>query len=82
MNCNNKFCHWHFDGMCCPESEEDFNNAIPNTLDCQSTLRGDFEEAFDQLADDLTDRVNNLSFSDMVKVRIYLINLEKEKVKV
>lgn len=76
MMCNNNFCHWYYDGMCCPESEEDFNNAIPNTLDCPSTLRGDFEDAFNLLQDELTDRVNNLSFSDMVKVREFIIKLK------
>lgn len=77
MNCNNKYCYWYFDGMCCPESEEDYNNAIPNTLDCPSTLRGDFEEAFKLLQKELKKMVHDdLCFMEMVKVREFIIKLK------
>lgn len=44
MNCTNNLCYWNYEGQCCTESEESFNDATPNELDCPSSLRKDFEE--------------------------------------
>lgn len=34
MNCNLTECQWYAFGSCCPESEEIYNEAIPNSKEC------------------------------------------------
>lgn len=43
MECNNSYCLWNYMGQCCPESNEDYDNATPNELDCPSSVRADLE---------------------------------------
>ncbi|WP_137743410.1 hypothetical protein [Robertmurraya siralis] len=34
MECNLSECQWYAFGSCCPESEEIFHEAVPNSKDC------------------------------------------------
>ncbi|AXQ67482.1 hypothetical protein OMNIODEOPRIMUS_148 [Bacillus phage OmnioDeoPrimus] len=43
MKCNNKYCCFQAFDSCCHESEEGFDNATPNQLDCPSSVREDLE---------------------------------------
>lgn len=77
--CDNKFCYWNFDGSCVHESEEGHENAMPNSLDCPSSLRGDFDEARILLWEEIKERINYLSFVEMIKIRDLLVKIEKDE---
>jgi hypothetical protein len=62
--------------MCVHEDEKEYNKATPNKLDCPSSLRSDFEEQFAMLEEEILDRVHDLMFSEMVKVREFIIKLK------
>jgi len=67
MICKNKYCYWHFDRQCVHESEDGYINAT-GEMDCPSSLRSDLEESTQFLRKDITKKVNNLSFADLIKL--------------
>lgn len=78
MKCSNNHCYWNYDGQCCPESEEQFNNATPNELDCPSSLRRDHEESLYQLVDEITVLLNKRNMKELIQIKNF-IELQREK---
>lgn len=77
MECNNDFCHWNYNKMCCPESEEQLRKAIPHTLDCPSSLRKDFEQQLWSLHDECISMIKRRNFKELQEV-YKLLNSQKE----
>lgn len=70
MECNNKYCVWNMFDQCCPDSEERFNEATPNELDCPSSLREDLQEGLYITRDEILDIVDSLGEHS----RVYFLN--------
>jgi hypothetical protein len=81
MECNNKYCAWNAFDQCCPEDEDQFNNAVPNALDCPSSLRVDFQEQLTTLANECRHLLNSRSMKELIQIKKYIelqrdINME------
>ena len=72
MECNNKHCTWNAFGQCCPEDEEQYNNAVPDTLDCPSSLRVDFQEQLVTLADECNELLNRRNMQELIQVKKFI----------
>ncbi|MMZ65414.1 hypothetical protein D1872_278190 [compost metagenome] len=73
MNCNNKHCLWNaFGGQCCPESEELYNAATPNQLDCPSALRSDHQEAMYQIVDEVNEMMMKRNLKELIAVHKFI----------
>lgn len=68
MECNNEFCYWNYNRMCCPESEEQLRNAKPNMLDCPSSLRKDIEKQLWSLHDECVSMIKRRNFKELQEV--------------
>lgn len=56
--------------QCCPDSEERFNEATPNELDCPSSLREDLQEGLYITRDEILEAVDSLGEHS----RVYFLN--------
>lgn len=81
MECNNKYCMWQAFDQCCPESEDLFNNAIPNQLDCPSSLRKDFEQQLYNLVNEISELLNKRNFRELNDIRKFILNQRKVSIK-
>lgn len=72
MECNNKYCLWNFKGSCCPESEEQYNNAVPNSLDCPSSLRSDFDKQLYLLVDECSELLNKRNMRKLIEIKKHI----------
>lgn len=69
MECNNTYCTWNAFGQCCPEDEEQFDNAVPNALDCPSSLRTDFQEQLMTLVDECNVLLNSRNMKELIQIK-------------
>ncbi|ADH03219.1 gp73 [Bacillus phage W.Ph.] len=60
MKCNNKYCCFQAFDSCCHESEEGFDNATPNQLDCPSSVRVDLENELYEYEEYIMERYDEL----------------------
>lgn len=72
MKCNNTYCLWNYRNQCCPESEELYNNATPNKLDCPSSLRADFLEQLYNLAGECIELIHERNMSELIEIRNFI----------
>jgi hypothetical protein len=72
VDCNNKYCAWNTFGQCCPEDEEQFNNAVPNTLDCPSSLRVDFQKQLMVLAGECEEFLNKRNMKELIQIKKFI----------
>jgi hypothetical protein len=72
MECNNKHCLWNYYDQCCHESEEGFEKATPNELDCPSSLRKDFEEQLNILAIECRELIFKRNMKELIQVKKYI----------
>lgn len=72
MECNNKYCTWNAFGQCCPEDERQYNNAVPNTLDCPSSLRVDFQVQLMSLADECRELLNSRDMKELIQIKKFI----------
>lgn len=72
MNCNNTHCYWNYECQCCTESEEAYNNATPDQLDCPSSLRKDFEEQLYMLADECNQLLNRRNMKELREIKKFI----------
>jgi hypothetical protein len=72
MECNNNHCMWNFRGQCCPESEEQYNNAKPNQLDCPSSLREDFQSQLYSLVDECFELLKHRNMKELIEVKKFI----------
>lgn len=74
MDCNNKYCYWHYKNQCCHEDEESYDNATPNELDCPSSLRSDFEIMMRVLINECYELLGKRRFRELVDIHNFIIN--------
>jgi hypothetical protein len=72
MECNNKHCLWNAFDQCCPEDAESFSNAMPNQLDCPSSLRKDFEEQLNILAIECRELMFERNMKELIQVKKFI----------
>lgn len=77
MDCNNKQCMWNAFDQCCPEDEEQYNNAVPNTLDCPSSLRADFQEQLYNLVDECVELLNHRNMKELIEIKKFIESQRK-----
>ncbi len=58
MQCNLKECQWCAFGQCCPESEEIYNEAIPDSKECPHYY--DLESVTESERKDMTEGIVNI----------------------
>ncbi|WP_440110124.1 hypothetical protein [Paenibacillus sp. QZ-Y1] len=72
MNCNNKHCLWNAFDQCCPESEELYIAAIPDTLDCPSAMRSDHQFAMYQIIDEVDEMMLGRNFKELIEIHRFV----------
>lgn len=77
MSCNNTYCYWNYDGQCCTDSEEAFEKAIPNTLDCPSSLRKDFEEQLYSLGGECESLLYKRNMRELIEIKKFIESQRK-----
>lgn len=78
MKCNNQYCYWNHKGSCVPETEQDYDNATPNELDCPSSLRIDIEEGIWILHDEIVELVEKRNLNELIEVKKFILDQRKE----
>lgn len=61
MECNNQHCVFCMFDQCCHESEEGFDKATPNELDCPSSVRLDLQYGLEYTQDCIMDLAEGMS---------------------
>lgn len=61
-----------------PESEELYDAATPNQLDCPSSLRYDHQEAMYQIIDEVNELMMNKNFRELIEIHKYVRSQRKE----
>ncbi|PYY28251.1 Uncharacterized protein PIL02S_03397 [Paenibacillus illinoisensis] len=74
MKCNNKHCLWNAFDQCCHESNEGYDAAIPNTLDCPSSNRNDHQLAMYQIIDEVVEMMTKRTFRELIEIHKYVRN--------
>lgn len=82
MSCSNQYCYWNYDGSCCTESEESFEKATPNELDCPSSLRKDLEESMWFLRDQIDKLTYRRNFRELYEIYMFINNQRKDETNV
>lgn len=77
MDCSNTYCLWNAFEQCCPESEELYNNATPNKLNCPSSLRKDFYNQLYMLVDECTALLNKRNMRELIEIKKFIENQRK-----
>jgi hypothetical protein len=78
MECNRK-CYWQYNGECCPESEEGYNDAKPNDENCPTFLIHDFDKQFWITYYNIIDLINERHFSELKQIEEFIINQREPK---
>ena len=79
MDCNNKHCYWNHRGYCCPESEEQYENAVPDTLDCPSSLRADFAEQHGLIYKECQYLLFRRSMREMIEIKKFMESQREDR---
>lgn len=82
MKCNNQYCYWNAFESCVVESEEKYNAATPNELDCPSSLRKDFEESMWFLRDEIDKMTYKRNFRELCEIYKFVKNQRKDEANV
>lgn len=77
MECNNTHCLWNYRNQCCPEDEAAYDKAVPNTLDCPSSLREDFDEQLYNLVDECAALLNKRKMSELLEIKKFIESQRK-----
>lgn len=72
MECNNTFCLWNNRGQCTPDSEERYNHATPNQLDCPSSLRVDLEQQLHNAVNENADMLLQRNMREQIEIRKFI----------
>jgi hypothetical protein len=72
MECNNKQCLWNAFDSCCHESEEGYEQATPNKLDCPSSLRKDFEEQLNNIFDECSSLLRYRNMKELIEIKRFI----------
>lgn len=79
MNCNNTHCLWNAFDQCCHESQEGFDMATPNALDCPSSLRTDFQYGVSYTFHYVCDKFEELSTVEQRRVLNFVLDQRNER---
>lgn len=74
MKCNNKSCYWNYESSCAHESEEAYLKAMPNTLECPSSIRADFESQLFLLRDECASLLNRRTMRELIEIKKFIEN--------
>lgn len=77
MECNRK-CYWNYNGQCCPESEEDYNNATANE-DCPTWLDKDFEKNVWNTYYNIIKLIKHRNYEELKAIEEFIINQRKNE---
>ncbi|WP_091014442.1 hypothetical protein [Paenibacillus amylolyticus] len=72
MNCSNTHCLWNAFDQCCPESEELYIAAIPDTLDCPSAIRSDYQEAMISIIEEVDELMYRRNFKELIDIHKFV----------
>jgi hypothetical protein len=72
MDCTNKHCLWNAFDQCCHESEEGYEIATPNELDCPSSLRKDFEEQLDNIFKECASLLRYRNMKELIQIKKFI----------
>lgn len=72
MECNIKQCLWNAFDQCCPESEEQFDNAIPDTVDCPSYIDELIERQLFKLYEDCKEMLSKRSREELLDIKKFI----------
>lgn len=74
MECNKK-CYWNFNGECCPEDEEGYNNANPKEdEECPTFLRKDFEQHFHETHYKIIKLLNKRNCAELEAIEKFILS--------
>ncbi|AEW47439.1 hypothetical protein BCB4_0211 [Bacillus phage B4] len=80
MECNNKYCVWNMFDQCCPDSEERFNEATPNELDCPASVREDLQNGVYETYNHILSEIDEMCYDDRLKVLIFMLEQRDEDI--
>ena len=63
---------WNAFDQCCPEDGETFDNAVPNHLECPSSLRVDFDEQLTVLAIECRELIFRRNMSELIQIKKFI----------
>lgn len=72
MKCNNKHCMWSVFDQCCPEDAGSYKKAVPNTLDCPSSLRVDFQGQLSSLVKECKELLNCRNMKELLEIKRFI----------
>lgn len=78
MECNRK-CYWNYNGQCCPESEEDYDNATANE-GCPTWLDKDFEKNFWNTYYNIIKLIKHRNYEELKAIEEFIINQRKNEI--
>lgn len=74
MECNNQHCVFCMFDQCCHESEEGFDKATPNELDCPSSVRVDQQQGMYLLQADILDLTCKRNLRELLEIKKFIEN--------
>lgn len=72
MECSNQHCVFCCFDQCCHESEEGFEKATPNELDCPSSVRVDLQYGLEHTQDFIMESQENMPLFNRKKLLTYI----------
>lgn len=79
MDCNNKYCLWNAFDQCCPEDEETFDKAVPNSLDCPTSLRADFQAQLYILVNECEGLLHRRNMKELIAIKKFIESQREER---
>lgn len=72
MECTNKHCLWNFADQCCHESEDGYKKAVPNELNCPSSIRKDFEEQLNNIFNECASLLKYRTMKELIQIKKFI----------
>lgn len=72
MDCNVKQCLWNVFDQCCPESEEQFDNVIPDTVECPSYTDALIEQQLFELYEDCKSMMRKRNRDELLNIKKFI----------
>lgn len=72
MKCNNTHCLWNAFDTCCHESEEAYDKATPNQLDCPVSLRKDHQQSMFMIIEEVNEMMMKRNFRELAAIHSFV----------
>jgi hypothetical protein len=66
-------CLWNHQGQCCPDSEEGFNSAKPNSCHCPTYLRSGLEEHLRDTYDNIVELIKHRNIKELEAIEDFIL---------